>query len=159
MEAVDLLRPSFGSADMVLCLLNSFDSRKSKDQPDSREGKIDSTSRICPSLKRMDTFNLPWERASKMALSTYPGLCIWSSSGPNQSTAPQFLLSQGSEIKKVKKNVWEFTLSVVLDTYPQELSEVIINMMHLLVFRGTRGQRRNGAANQEAGVHEGNMLQ
>ena len=84
-KVTGLLWPSLGS-DMVLCLLHSLDWSKSEDQPDSREGKIDSTSGACPSLKRVDIFNPLCEIASKMVLSTYPAVCIfWSSSGPDRS--------------------------------------------------------------------------
>ena len=85
-KVTGLLWPSLGS-DMVLCLLHSLDWSKSEDQPYSREGKIDSTSGACPSLKRVDIFNPLCEIASKMVLSTYPSVCIfWSSSGPDRST-------------------------------------------------------------------------
>ena len=84
-KVTGLLWPSLGS-DMVLCLLHSLDWSKSEDQPDSREGKIDFTCGACPSLKRVDIFNSLCEIASKMVPSTYPGVCIWSSSGPDWST-------------------------------------------------------------------------
>ena len=52
-----------------------------------------------------------------------------------------------------------WTLSAVLDVSTKALSEVTVAMMPLLVPREMWGQRRKGAANQEAHVYAGNMLQ
>lgn len=52
-----------------------------------------------------------------------------------------------------------WTPSVVLDAYTEALSEVTVAMMLLLVSREMWGQRRKGAASQEACVCAGNVLQ
>lgn len=52
-----------------------------------------------------------------------------------------------------------WTPSAVLDVSTEALSDVTVAMMLLLVPREMWGQRRKGAANQEARVCAGNMLQ
>lgn len=52
-----------------------------------------------------------------------------------------------------------WTPLAVLDAYTKALSEVTVAVMFLLVSREMWGQRRKGAASQEACVCAGNVLQ